>query len=75
MMQAKMKVHSVTLHEGGEKLLMSVVTEEHPVATVPSPFAGQVEMTITNPKLLGTFKPGQTYYVDFTSADPSAIIT
>lgn len=34
-------------------------------------FSPQAEfsITITNPALLGQFKPGEKYYVDFTSAD------
>ena len=28
--------------------------------------AGEFSLTITNPALLGTYRPGQVFYVDFT---------
>ena len=28
--------------------------------------SGSLEMTVTNPALLGTFEPGREYYLDFT---------
>jgi hypothetical protein len=31
--------------------------------------SGSLELTITNPHLLGRFKPGQKYYIDFTLVD------
>ncbi len=30
---------------------------------------GSLTMTVTNPNLVGTFKPGEKYYLDFTKAE------
>lgn len=31
---------------------------------------GEMKMTITNPKALAEFQPGQAFYIDFTPAEP-----
>lgn len=31
--------------------------------------SGSLQMTINNPDLLGKFKPGEKYYLDFTKAE------
>ena len=75
-MRAKMKINSVTLCDGYEQI------EMHPVCKPTSypadsgldednSFArfspsGELKLAITNPALHGKFKPGQTFYVDFT---------
>lgn len=65
-MQAKFVVKAVTLMQGAELLLMEPVmsgpgNEEWSNYT-PS---GKLEMTVTNPALHGTVKPGMVYLVDF----------
>jgi hypothetical protein len=34
--------------------------------------SAKLELTVQNPALLGKLNPGETYYVDFTPAEPSA---
>lgn len=69
-MRAKMQVQSVTLTGYTEVLVMSAVyggstnDEDNSFAkTTPS---GKVELTIANKELHGAYKPGDTFYVDFT---------
>ena len=31
--------------------------------------SGKLEMTVTNPSVAGWFKPGESYYLDFSRAD------
>jgi len=31
--------------------------------------AGKMEFTLTNPRLVGTFRPGQFYYVDLVTVE------
>lgn len=89
MMRAKMRVYSVTHFDAGEKLAMVAVpgdqikndgTDEDNTYALPrtgamKPPAAQLEITIQNPEFLGKYKPGQTYFIDITSADVSPIIT
>ena len=78
MMRAKMKVESVQIFEARETLRMSAVckTNGYPDggADEDNTFAlftpgATLEMHISNPALHGKFKPGQKFYLDFTSAD------
>ena len=78
-MRAKMHVTSVTEGTGQETLKLSCVTS----STKPygpngenedNSFArytpcGEATYTVNNPELLGQFKQGDTFYVDFTPAD------
>jgi hypothetical protein len=79
MMRAKMKVSTVQQFEGGSERI-----DMHPVAKPgvypvdgsdeDNTFArftpgGQLSLNISNPDLYGKFKPGQLFYLDFTSAD------
>ena len=77
-MRAKMKVTSVERCEGFENLTLSAVnskptgpngeSEDNTYARyTPS---GTLKLTITNPVLIGTFNPGDTYYLDFTEFVP-----
>jgi hypothetical protein len=34
--------------------------------------SGALELQIANPALIGTFAPGDTYYLDFTKVEPAA---
>lgn len=75
-MRAKMFVESITQRPDCETLKL------HPVTTKPfgpngesedNTFAryspsGELTLTITNPDLIGKFKPGQKFYLDFTEA-------
>ena len=77
MMRAKMEVGEVVRHRGQETLTFSAVcssefgpegeSEDNTFARY-TPSAG-LEMTITNPDLLGKFNPGDKFYLDFTPAD------
>lgn len=78
MMRAKMQVQSVTGGETYESITMSAVTssdkpygpngenEDNTYARyTPS---GNLSLSITNPALIGKFKVGQKFYLDFTEA-------
>lgn len=71
-MRAKMKVTSVKKFEGDyEQLELAAVmngTDEDNTFSKVTPTA-TLSMMITNPNLVGTFEPGQKFYVDFTSAE------
>jgi len=73
-MKAKFKIISVTQTEGYETLKLSPVcsdkygpngeNEDNEFARwTPS---GSMEITIANPDLIGKYKPGQTFYLQFT---------
>lgn len=78
LMRAKMKVESVQHFEKGEQLTMRAVSksgqypedgkdEDNSFARfTPS---AELNMYISNPDLEGSFKPGDTFYVDFTKAE------
>lgn len=76
-MRAKLKIESVTQREGSEKLLMMGVckkdaypadgSDEDNTFAMWSPSVS-LDITITNPVLIGKFKPGQVFYLDFTEA-------
>lgn len=34
--------------------------------------SGEFQLSVTNPALVGQFKPGEKYYVDFTPVPPEA---
>lgn len=83
-MRAKLKISSVESKESYENLNFSAVSklEGYPASGLDedNSFAkwtptAKLEMTITNPELIGKFKEGQVFYVDFTevSAAPSKI--
>lgn len=69
-MRAKMQVQSITKTEWAEVVAMSAVyggttnDEDNSFAkTTPN---GKIELTIANKELHGVYKPGDTFYVDFT---------
>lgn len=73
-MRAKLKIASVTNHGVCETLRFHAVaangypedgSDEDNTYAKWSPNAS-LEITIANPALLEKFKPGETYYVDFT---------
>ena len=76
-MRAKLKIQSVTKHEGGETLQFGAVCrsggyppdgiDENNTFAKFTPSA-ELKMYIANPALLGQFEPGQAFYVDFTPA-------
>jgi hypothetical protein len=84
MMRAKMQVSAVKRLVGadgnvtGEELLAYPVCGNAPFGpngeSEDNTFArftpsGQLSLTVNNPDLLGKFKPGQKFYVDFTLAE------
>lgn len=76
-MRAKMKVESVLAFEGREILKLNAVcktgaypadgSDEDNTFAKFSPSAS-LEILIANPALLGQFKPGEKFYLDFTPA-------
>lgn len=76
-MRAKLKLTSVNLSENSDQLKFSAVCKA-PCYTEDgldedntyAKFSPSVElsMTVNNPALLGKFRPGQKFYVDFTEA-------
>jgi hypothetical protein len=78
MMRAKMKIDSVERFALCENLRMRPVcksggypadgSDEDNTFAKFSP-SGSLELTITNPALLGQFNPGDTYYLDFTKVE------
>lgn len=79
MMRAKMQVRSVEKFQHGESLKMAPVSgkfdeqgdsEDNTFARyTPS---GELQLSITNPALFDQFKPGDTFYLDFTKVEPTA---
>lgn len=76
-MRAKVQVNQVRVNQGHEELILNPVcgsgaygpngeSEDNTFARyTPS---GEIKLTVNNPSLLGKFKPGQKFYVDFTEA-------
>lgn len=79
-MRAKMKLNLVDAHyDGQERLVFNAVgankydstgLDEDNTFAKYSPTAN-LSIVIANPALLGRFKPGQTFYVDFTEVSES----
>lgn len=77
-MRAKMKIAEVKSGEGWETLKLSAVgkstaydgegNDEDNNYARWTPQA-ELTMTINNPDLIGKFKPGEKYYLDFSEAD------
>lgn len=77
-MRAKFRITSITQLEGVEVLKMSAVSktgaypedgsDEDNTYAKFSPQAS-LELTVANPVLLGQFKAGEKYYVDFIKAE------
>jgi hypothetical protein len=76
-MRAKLQIASVTDHGTCETVKFHAVSastypadgsDEDNTFAKFSPSAA-LEITIANPALLGQFKPGQKFYVDFTEAE------
>ena len=77
-MRAKMKVQEVIRRDGHEQLKMLPVvksggypadgTDEDNTFAKFSP-SGCLDLTITNPALIGRFNPGDTYYVAFEKVE------
>ena len=76
-MRAKLQIEYITTRTGSETLKFHAVAkpqypgdgadEDNTYARF-SPSAS-LEITITNPALLGRFRPGQKFYVEFTEAE------
>lgn len=74
-MRAKMRIQSVSAYDTVEVLQLYAVgkpgtypdtglDEDNTYAKfTPS---GELKLSIANPALIGKFKPGQTFYIDFT---------
>jgi hypothetical protein len=77
-MRAKLIVDDVEPYDGGENLSFRAVGKSEPYDENGSdenntyasftPMAN-LKMTVNNPNLLGKFKVGQEFYVDFTPAN------
>jgi len=77
-MRAKLRVATVAMTETSDVLKFHAVgpkgpypedgSDEDNTYAKFSPSA-TFDITICNPALLGKFRPGQTFYVDFTPAD------
>lgn len=70
MMRAKLYIESITQTSHGETLELHAVTNGTAEDNTFSKYtpSANIKMTITNPELIGKFKPGQKLYVDFTPA-------
>lgn len=78
LMRAKIQVQSILGWEGGEVIKATPVCKNEPYSSdgldenntfskfTPS---GLIELTITNPALLGQINEGDQFYVDFTKAE------
>lgn len=77
-MRAKMRITSITQHENCEVLTFNAVAkstsypedgiDEDNTYAKFSP-SGELKLTVANPALIGKFKPGEKYYLDFTKAE------
>lgn len=71
MMRAKLTIATVTLTGHGEILKFNADytgSKEDNSYSAATPCAS-LEMAVSNPSLLGKFKPGQRFYLDFTPVD------
>lgn len=71
MMRAKLTISEVTQRIGGDTVKFTADytgSKEDNSFSATTPFAS-LEMFISNPALIGIFKPGQRFYVDFTPVD------
>ena len=77
-MRAKVKLNTIQPNQGSETLIFNPVAkngaygehgkDEDNTYAKYSP-SGQFVLTVANPALLGQFKVGETYYVDFMPAE------
>lgn len=77
-MRAKMVINAVSVSTGSEALSFRAVcksdgygpdgTDENNTFATWTPMAS-LSMTVSNPNLLGKFKVGDTFYIDFTPAE------
>lgn len=76
-MRAKMQLNKIEQHVGCEVLHFSAVaaasypsdgSDEDNTFAKFSPSAA-LSLTVANPALIGQFKPGEKYYVDFTPVE------
>lgn len=76
-MRAKLKLDTVLIHEHGEDLTFSAVgASDYPPGGLDedntyarwTPTA-TLTMAVKNPELLGKFRPGQKFLVDFTALE------
>lgn len=78
-MRAKMQVQRVDRFPGSDRITCAAVgrsdkypddgSDEDNTFAKFSPM-GELSLTIANPALIGRIEPGQTFYLDFTLADP-----
>ncbi len=77
-MRAKMRLDSVLAMEASEQLTFKAVAKKGPYPSDGSdedntyakfsPY-GELKLTVANPALLGKFKPGDVFYLDFIKAE------
>ena len=71
--RAKAKVESITRSEQSDSITMRPVTTGSPEDNTYSKYtsrstpSGMLQLTITNPDIMGNIDPGDIFYVDFTS--------
>lgn len=77
-MRAKMQIQKIEQHQNQEILTFTCVAKSGSYPPdgldednqfgkfTPS---GSLTLTVANPALLGRFKPGEKYYLDFTKAE------
>lgn len=80
-MRCKVEIHEVTLHGHSEQIVARPVcksgsypadgSDEDNTFAKFSP-SGDLRLTIANPALLGIYKPGQRFYVDWTPVEEPA---
>jgi len=67
--RAKFKVESVTQYTWGDVIKMNAIeydgTDENASFSKFTP-SGTFEMSVTNENIVGNYKAGQEYYLDFT---------
>jgi len=68
--RAKMEVSSITRWKGQDQVKFNCVYTNSPednnfAGATP---AGDAQLTISNPALIGFFQPGDKFYLDFTKA-------
>ena len=77
-MRAKMQISHITQHQNCEVLELNAVcksgsytddgSDEDNTYAKFTP-SGKLTLTVANPALIGQFKPGQKFYLDFTLAE------
>lgn len=70
-MRAKMQIQKIEQHPTLEILTFTAVSNGSPEDNTYSKYtpSGSLTLRVTNPELLGKFKPSEKYYLDFSKAE------